>query len=63
MPLPWRSIGSMLRRRRRAVVIAHARLGDADSARREFELAEPRLRAVKETDLIRRCDEALGNRQ
>lgn len=45
------------------LAIAHARLGDADSARREFELAEPRLRAVKETDLIRRCDEALGNRQ
>ena len=44
------------------LAIACARLGDADNARREFELAEPRLRAVKEEDLIRRCEQALAGR-
>ena len=54
-------IGSVEASFRAWLAVACARLGDMDTARREFGLVEPRLRALKEDDLIRRCEQALAD--
>jgi tetratricopeptide (TPR) repeat protein len=41
--------------------LAEAGIGNYESARRHFDQATPRLKALREDDLLARCDAALGN--
>ncbi len=42
------------------LVLACAAEGDMEQARRHYEIAKPRLVALKNSDDIARCEEALG---
>ena len=44
------------------LTLACAATGDLPAAEEHFRIAEPRLRAFETTDLIERCQAALGHR-
>jgi tetratricopeptide (TPR) repeat protein len=53
-------VPAMLDRLRAFIAIACAESGEIDDAERYFRQAEPRLRALKRNDLIKRCTQAIG---
>jgi tetratricopeptide (TPR) repeat protein len=53
-------VGAMLDRMHAALALACAAEGDAVAARRHFQLARPRLLALKLDDALGRCQKALG---
>ena len=53
-------VPAMLDRLRAHLAIACADCGDTDTAEHYFRQAEPRLRALKRDDLIKRCTQAIG---
>lgn len=52
-------VGACLDRVHALLAIAEARLGNSESARQHFQQAEPRLRALRTHDLLKRCCEEL----
>jgi hypothetical protein len=50
----------MLDKMHAALAVACAAEGDIDTARRHYELARPRLVALKLDDQLARCDKAVG---
>src|SRR5262249_24559713 len=53
-------MGSALDMMHAALALAYAAEGDTDRARRHYELARPRLQALKLDDVLDRCEKAIG---
>lgn len=53
-------VGATQDRFRAYLALALAAMGDPPAAERQFQLAEPRLRALKRNDLLERCQTALA---
>ena len=53
-------VGAMQDRFRAYLALALAAMGDRPAAERQFQLAEPRLRALKRNYLLERCQRAVG---
>jgi Flp pilus assembly protein TadD len=53
-------IGAVSDRTHAYLAIAYAKLGDKEVAIRHYRQAEPRMRALRADDLLRRCEKAIG---
>lgn len=53
-------IGALQDRFRAYLALALAAIGERAEAERQFRLAEPRLRALRRTELLARCERAIG---
>jgi hypothetical protein len=53
-------MGAMLDKMHAAIALACAAEGDIEAARRHFQLARPRLEALRLDDVLQRCEKAIG---